>query len=111
MHYRNPPAVQCRSALTHTHPTLVETNPQTERTVAAAPIWPWLPLGQGVPPKADPMVWELEESPASVSNASMTPEYVYDWSVKAVAELPALPPQHALPAVHLLSALPTMSAA
>ena len=57
------------------------------------------------------MVWEVDESPTSVSEASVTPECVCDWSIEAVAMLPALPPQPALPAKHPLSALPTMSTA
>ena len=57
------------------------------------------------------MVWEVDENPASVSKASVTPECVCDWSVKAVAMLPALSPQPALPVEHSLSSLPTMSAA
>ena len=43
--------------------------------------------------------------------ASVTLEYVYDWSIKAVVVLPALSPQPALPAERPLSALPTVSAA
>ena len=50
------------------------------------------------------MVWEVDESPASVSEASVTPEIVCDWSIEAVAVLPALPPQPALPVEHPLSA-------
>ena len=57
------------------------------------------------------MVWEVDESPASMSEALVTPECVCDWSVKAVAVLPALPPQPTLPAEHSLFALLTMSAA
>ena len=56
------------------------------------------------------MVWEVDESPASVSKASVTPEYLCDWSVEAVAVLPTLSPQPALPTERPLSALPTMSA-
>ena len=67
MHYRSPPATQCRSALRHAHPALAEINPQTIRTVAAAPVWLWLPSGQGEPLEADPMVWEVDESPALLS--------------------------------------------
>ena len=57
------------------------------------------------------MVWEVDESPASVSKASLTPEYMCDWSVEAVAMLPALPPQPTLPAEHPLFALPFESVA
>ena len=57
------------------------------------------------------MVWEVDESPSSVSEASVTLECVCDWNVKAVAMLPALSPQPALPTEHFLSALPTVSAA
>ena len=57
------------------------------------------------------MVWEVDESPASVSEASVAPECVCDWSVEAVAMLPALPPQPALPIECHLSALLTMSTA
>ena len=57
------------------------------------------------------MVWEVDESPASVSEASVTPKCVCYWSIKAMAVLPALPPQLALPTEHPLSALPTVSAA
>ena len=57
------------------------------------------------------MVWEVDESLTFVSEASMTPECVYDWSVEAVAVLPALPPQLALPIERPLSTLPTVSAA
>ena len=87
MHYRSPPTTQCRSALGHAHPASVKTNPQTVRTVATAPIWLWLPLGQGEQPKVDPMVWEVDESPTSVSEASVTPKCVCDWSVEAMATL------------------------
>ena len=54
------------------------------------------------------MVWEVDESPASVSEASVTPECMCDWSVKAVVVLPALSPQPTLPTKHLLSALLTL---
>ena len=57
------------------------------------------------------MVWEVDESPSSVSQASVTPECVYDQSIEAVAVLPALSPQPALPVEYPLSALPTESAA
>ena len=51
------------------------------------------------------MVWEVDESPSSMSQASVTPEYVYNQSVEAVAMLPALSPQSALPAEYPLSTL------
>ena len=89
----------------------METSPQTVQTIVAAPVWLWLPLGQGEPPEADPMVWEVDESPSSVSQASATPEYVYDQSVKAVAVLPALSPQSAWPPEYPLTALLAVSAA
>jgi len=57
------------------------------------------------------MVWEMDESPASVSKATVTPECMCDWSIEAVAVLPTLPPQPALPTEHPLSALLTVSAA
>ena len=60
---------------------------------------------------ADPMVWEVDESPTSVSEASVTPKCVCDWSVEAVVVLPALPPHPALPIERPLSALPTVSTA
>ena len=83
----------------------METSPQTAQTVVAAPVWLWLPLGQGEPPEADPMVREVDESPSSMSQASVTPEYVCDRSVEAVAVLPALSPQPALPAEHLVCSI------
>jgi len=55
------------------------------------------------------VVWEVDESPTSVSEASVTPKCVCDWSVEAMAMLPVLSPQPALPAEHPLSALPTVS--
>ena len=57
------------------------------------------------------MVWEVDESPSSVSKASVTPECECDLSVEAVAMLPALSPQPTLPTKHFLPALPTVSAA
>jgi len=57
------------------------------------------------------VVWEVDESPSSVSLALVTLEYVYDQSVKAMVVLPALSPQPALPAEYPLSAMPTESAA
>ena len=33
------------------------------------------------------MVWEMDESPASVSKATVTPECMCDWSIEAVAML------------------------
>ena len=56
------------------------------------------------------MEWEVDESPTSVSKASVTPECMCDWSVEAMAVLPALSPQPALPTEYPLFALPTMSA-
>jgi len=56
----------------------VETSPQAARSEAAAPIWLWLPSGQGEPLEVDPMFWEVDENPSSVSQASVTPECVYD---------------------------------
>ena len=52
----------------------------------------------------------MDESLSSVSQASVTPEYVYDQSIEAVAVLPALSPQLALPTERPLSALPIVSA-
>ena len=57
------------------------------------------------------MVWEVDESPTSMSEASVTPECMCDWSVEAVAVLPALSPQPTLPTECPLSTLPTMSTA
>ena len=42
------------------------------------------------------MVWEVDENPSSVSQASVTPECVCDWSVEAMTMLLALSPQPAL---------------
>ena len=111
MHYRSPPVTQCRSALRHAHPTSAETNPQTVRTIAVVPVWLWLPLGQGEQWEADPVVWEVDESPASMFEASVTPECECDWSIEAMAKLPTLPPQPALPVGCPISALLTVSAA
>ena len=55
------------------------------------------------------MVWEVDESPSSMSQASVTPKYVYDQRVEAVAVLPALSPQSAMPAEYPLSASLAMS--
>ena len=57
------------------------------------------------------MVWEVDENPFSVSQASVTPEYVYDQSIEAVAALPTLSTKFALPAEYPLSALLAVSAA
>ena len=57
------------------------------------------------------MVWEVDESPSFVSLASVTPEYLYDQSVEAVAMLPALSPQSALPTEYPLSTPLAMSTA
>ena len=43
------------------------------------------------------MVWKVDESPSSVSQASVSPKHEYDQSVVAVAEVPALFPRSALP--------------
>ena len=56
------------------------------------------------------MVREVDENPSYVSQASVTPECVYDQSVDPVAVRPALSPQHALPAECPLFALLTVSA-
>ena len=56
------------------------------------------------------MVWEVDESPSSMSQALVTPECVCDWNIEPLAVLPALSPQPALPAERPLSALSTMSA-
>ena len=42
------------------------------------------------------MVWEAGESPSSMSQASVTPKYVYDQSVEVMVVLLALSPQPAL---------------
>ena len=57
------------------------------------------------------MVWEVDESPAFMSKALVIPKCLCDWSVEAMAVLPALPPQPALPAQRPLSTLSTVSAA
>ena len=57
------------------------------------------------------MVWEVDESPASMSEASVTPECMYDWSIEAMAVLPALSPQPTLPAEYPLSTLLAVSTA
>ena len=57
------------------------------------------------------MVWEADENPSSMSQASVSPGYEYDQSVKAMAVLPALSPQSALPTEYPLSALLAVSAA
>ena len=57
------------------------------------------------------MVWEVDENPSSMSQASVTPECVYDQSIKVVAMLPTLSPQLPLPARCPLYALPTVSTA
>ena len=94
----------------HAHLASMETSPQTVQTIVAAPVWLWLPLGQGEPPEADPMVWEVDESPSSMSQAFVTPECVYDQCIEAVAVLPALSPRSTLLAECPLSALLAMSA-
>jgi len=50
------------------------------------------------------MVWEVDESPSSVSQASVTPECVYYQNVEAMAVLPALSPQSTLSTEYPLSA-------
>ena len=57
------------------------------------------------------MVWEADESPSSVSQASVTLECVCDQSAEAMAMLPTLSSQSTLPAEFPLSALLTVSAA
>ena len=63
------------------------------------------------------MVWEVDENPSSVSQASVSPEHEYDQSVVTVVEVPALsprsalPPESALSAGHPLTALLAMLAA
>ena len=57
------------------------------------------------------MVWEVDESPSSMSQASVTPECVYDWSIESMTMLPMLSPQPALPTKCPLSALLTVFAA
>ena len=50
------------------------------------------------------MVWEVDESPSSVSQASVTPECMYDQSIEVVAVLLALSPQSTMPTEYPLSA-------
>ena len=57
------------------------------------------------------MVWKVDESPSSVSQASVTPKCMYDQSVEVVAMLPTLSPQSALPAEYPLSTPLAMSTA
>ena len=57
------------------------------------------------------MVWKVDESPSSVSQASVTPKCMYDQSVKGVDVGPTLSPQSALPAEFPLTALLAVSAA
>ena len=57
------------------------------------------------------MVKEADENPSSVSQASVTPEYVFDQSIEAVAVLPALSAQSTLPVEYPLTALLAMSTA
>ena len=90
MVYRNP--------LKHAHPASVETSPRTARNEAAALAWLWLPSSQGESLGADPMVWEVDKNPFSVSLALVSPEHEYDQSVVTVAEVLALSPRSALPA-------------
>ena len=56
------------------------------------------------------MVWEVDENPSSVSQASATPKYVYDQSVEAVVEVLALSPKSTQPTEYPLTALVAMSA-
>ena len=56
------------------------------------------------------MVWEADENPSPMSQASATPEYVYDQSIEAMAKVPILSPQSALPTEYPLTALLAMSA-
>ena len=97
-HCRSPPTVVCRSAQKHAHPASAETSPQTAQNRATAPAWLWLPSSQGESLEADPVVWEADEDPSSVSQASASPEHEYDKSIIAVAEVPALSPRSAVPA-------------
>jgi len=53
----------------------------------------------------------VDESPSSVSQASVTPKCMYDQGVEVVAMLPTLSPQSALPAEYPLSTPLAMSAA
>jgi len=85
MHDRNPPAVVCRSALKHAHPSSVETSPQTVQNGATAPAWLWLPSSQG-------------------ESLGVSPEHEYDQSIVTVAEVPAMSHRSALPAKSTLSA-------
>ena len=88
-----------RSALKHTHPASAETSPQTAQNGAAASAWLWLPSGQGETLEADPVFWEADKNPSSVSQASVSPENEYEKSVVTVAEvhtLSPLPPKSAL---------------
>ena len=60
------------------------------------------------------MVWEADENPSSVSQASVSPENEYEKSVVTVAEvhtLSPLPPKSALFAGYPLTALLAMPAA
>ena len=57
------------------------------------------------------MVWEVDESLSSVSQALVTPECECDRSVEAMAMLPALSPQPALSTEYPLFALLVVSAA
>ena len=50
------------------------------------------------------MVWEVDENPSSMSQASVSPEHEYDQSVVTMAEVPALSPRSALPPESALSA-------
>ena len=44
------------------------------------------------------MVWEADENPSSVSQASVSPKHEYDQSVIVVAKVPTLSPRSTLPA-------------
>ena len=50
------------------------------------------------------MVWETDENPSSMSQASVSPEHEYDQSVVTMVEVPALSPRSALPPKSALSA-------
>ena len=53
----------------------------------------------------DPLVWEADENPSTVSLSSVSPGYEYDQSGVTVAEVPALSSRSALPPMSALSAV------
>jgi hypothetical protein len=77
-HYRNPPTTRCRIARKLSHPALVETTAQTLQDKAAKPALLWLPSSLSGPLAADAMVWEVDESHVSESQALVTPKWEYD---------------------------------